>query len=74
MSQSETILESPADKAKRLDVPLIPYFGEGTAVPPPIVSVCGKCGVEVRENSKGVAYSCGEWNCPVYVNAIKNVH
>ena len=32
------------------------------------------CGVEVRENSKGVAYSCGEWNCPVYVNAIKNVH
>ena len=48
MSQSETILESPADKAKRLDVPLIPYFGEGTAVPPPIVSVCGKCVVEVR--------------------------
>ena len=53
--------ESWQEKADRLGVPLIGPLPEETDQMNPVVSVCGKCGLELR----GImAYYCTNQRCP----------
>jgi hypothetical protein len=58
--------ENPADKARRLGVPLIPSSPNLPELPEnnpidPTVAVCGKCGLEIK---RIMGYFCSQGNCP----------
>lgn len=57
---------TPEEKAKELDVPLIPKLPDSVANRPmdtnPVVAVCGQCGLEIR---RIMGYSCSNSNCPI---------
>lgn len=56
--------ETPEDKAKRLNVPIIPakpYQPKPT--PNPVIAICGECGLEIKQV---MGYSCQKSNCPVF--------
>lgn len=54
--------ETPAQKANRLGVPLIPKKAPPMPHNPnPAIAVCGECGHEVRQTEW---YSCPLGNCP----------
>lgn len=56
--------ETPAEKATRLNVPLIhPLPPHKPRDENPIVAVCGECGLEVH---KTMMYACPRRLCPVY--------
>ncbi len=57
--------ETPREKADRLGVPLIESFPSiprpGSPPYDPVVSVCGKCGLELRQV---MGYVCSKPGCP----------
>jgi hypothetical protein len=62
--------ETPAQKANRLGVPLIPKKAPPMPFSPnPVISVCGECGHEVRTLEY---YSCPLGNCPFGNSATLN--
>lgn len=56
--------ETPAEKAKRIGVPLIPARPKPSQPEyDPVISVCGACGMEMR---RVMAYSCARADCPCF--------
>lgn len=58
--------ETPAEKAKRIGVPLVPRRPKNLPVPKgdptnPTISICGECGIEIKVV---MHYACGIPNCP----------
>jgi hypothetical protein len=60
---NQEFYETPANKAQRLGVPLIPKTPQNTLTTTEsrIIAICGECGLEIRENA---SYSCTNANCP----------
>lgn len=56
--------ETPAEKAKRIGVPLIPARPKPAPVEAnPVVSICGACGVEMRQIMN---FACSRMDCPCF--------
>lgn len=54
--------ETPAEKAKRLKVPLLgPTPSRPIFDPDPTISVCGTCGLELK---RIMGYVCSQNDCP----------
>lgn len=65
--------ETPAEKAKRIGVPLIPK--KITINPAPgnqngAIGVCGECGIELH---RVMGYVCQKTNCPTGLGSITSM-
>ncbi|WP_066770021.1 hypothetical protein [Sphingobium sp. CCH11-B1] len=62
--EKEISHETPAQKAKRIGVPLIPARPKPQQPAfDPVISVCGACGMEMR---KVMGYACPRSDCPCF--------
>jgi hypothetical protein len=64
MHNKNSNTETPEDKAKRIGVPVIPVNPHIPTGPNPTVSVCGKCGMEIKQV---MHYVCNIPDCPVFL-------
>lgn len=67
-SDAKTVGETPAEKAKRIGVPLIPARPVAQPLDQnPIVSVCSACGMEMR---RVMGFSCSRSDCPCFAKVV----
>ena len=70
MGRAGDIKETPAEKAKRIGVPLIPAKQRPFRDPFPhngTVSVCGECGMEMK---RVMGFVCPRSNCPCFLQVL----
>lgn len=61
--------ETPAEKAKRIGVPVVAPLpiGKNPQSPNPIMAICGKCGIELH---RVMGYVCQHGDCPTGLASI----